>query len=103
MGRERERPKKLKLGDNLVIELLHKISFLHFSYLPASATKCPSNWQYRRGQKFKQSILVNSLTSRKSAHSFFPGKNPDPEIPEKSGFKISGIFDQILVYGHRKE
>ena len=41
--------------------------------------------------------MGKSLTSRKSAHSFFSGKNRIREIREKSGSVISGIFDQILV------
>ena len=40
--------------------------------------------------------MAKSLTSRKSAHCFFPGKKPDPENPEKSGSKIPAIFYQIL-------
>ena len=41
--------------------------------------------------------MSKSLTSRKSAHSFVPGKNRIRKIREKSGSVISGIFDQILV------
>ena len=41
--------------------------------------------------------MVNSLSSHKSAHNFFPGKNRIRKIREKSGSVISGIFDQILV------
>ena len=33
---------------------------------------------------------------------FFSGKKPDPENPEKSGYEIPAIFDQILVNVHRK-
>ena len=41
--------------------------------------------------------MAESLTLRKSAHCFFPGKNRIRKIREKSGSVISGIFDQILV------
>ena len=41
--------------------------------------------------------MGKSLTSRKSAHSFFPGKNRIRKIREKSGCKNPGNFDQILV------
>ena len=45
--------------------------------------------------------MGKSLTSRKSAHSFFPGKNRIRKIREKSGYKNPGIFDQILVNIHK--
>ena len=41
--------------------------------------------------------MGKNLTSRKSAHSFFPGKNRIRKIREKSGYKNPDIFDQILV------
>ena len=40
--------------------------------------------------------MGKSLTSRKSAHSFVPGKNRIRKIREKSGFENPAIFDQIL-------
>ena len=40
--------------------------------------------------------MVNSLTSRKSAHCFFPGKNRIRKIREKSGYEISNILGEIL-------
>ena len=40
--------------------------------------------------------MVNSLTSHKSAHYFFPGKNRIRKIRGKSGYEISYICDQIL-------
>ena len=47
--------------------------------------------------------MGKSLTSRKSAHSFFPGKNQIRKIREKSGSENPDIFDQILVNVHRNE
>ena len=47
--------------------------------------------------------MGKSLTSRKSAHSFVPGKNWIRKIREKSGFEIPANFDQILGTIHRKE
>ena len=41
--------------------------------------------------------MVKILTSLNLPHSFFLGKNRIQKIREKSGSKISGIFDQILV------
>ena len=80
MGRERERPKKLKLGDNLVIELLHKISFLHFSYLPASASEpnCINNLYSKSGLQNGKEFDQLQVPPRKIS-----GKKPDPENPGK--------------------
>ena len=47
--------------------------------------------------------MGKSLTSRKSAHSFVPGKNRIRKIREKSGSEKPDIFDQILVNVHRNE
>ena len=40
--------------------------------------------------------LGKNLTSRKSAHSFFPGKNRIRKIREKSGYNFFTILGQIL-------
>ena len=45
--------------------------------------------------------MAESLTSHKSALSFFPDKNRIRKIREKSGYEIPGIFDQTLVNIHR--
>ena len=56
----------------------------------------PTNfWRYRRGHKFKHSILVNSLTSRKSAQSFFPGKNRIRKFREKN--RIRKFREKIRI------
>ena len=44
--------------------------------------------------------MGKNLTSRKSAHSFVPGKNRIRKIREKSGYEIPGIFGQILLFEH---
>ena len=46
--------------------------------------------------------MVKSLTSHKSAHYFFPGKNRIRKIREKSGYQIPRIFGQILLFDHSK-
>ena len=47
--------------------------------------------------------MGKSLTSRKSTHSFVPGKNRIRKIREKSGSENQDIFDQILVNVHSNE
>ena len=54
-------------------------------------------WHFHMGYE-----MGKSLTSRKSAHSFFPGKNRIRKIREKSGYKIFDILEQILFYEHTK-
>ena len=46
--------------------------------------------------------LAKSLTSRKSAHSFFPGKKPDPENPGKIGILNLRHLMSETMNGHQK-
>ena len=56
---------------------------------------------YKTLDIYKGHKMGKSLTSHKSAHYFFLGKNRIQKIREKSGFNILSIFDQILVTVHR--
>ena len=44
--------------------------------------------------------LAKSWTFPKSPQTKIPGKNRIRKIQEKSGYKIPGIFEQILLFEH---
>ena len=72
------------------------------SFLQLSSFQHPPTRQFvwNKNSVYIGNKMVNSLTSHKSAHYFFPGKNRNREIREKSGYEIPGIFDQILLFDH---
>ena len=55
---------------------------------------------YKTLDIYKGHKMGKSLTSHKSAHYFFLGKNRNRKIRKKSGYEIPGIFGQILLFEH---
>ena len=72
------------------------------SFLQLSSFQHPptSKFVWNKNSVYIGNKMVNSLTSHKSAHYFFPGKNRNRKIRKKSGYEIPGIFVQILLFDH---
>ena len=70
-----------------------KVCFLHFSYLPASASKpnCINNLCSKSRLQNGKEFDPHQVPPRKNS-----GKKPDPENPKKSGYQIHVISGQIL-------
>ena len=83
----------LKLTD--IWELTYYIK-LHFQGFRLCPIMPQSQFIYKTWYLYETHKMAKSLTSHKSAHHFFPGKNRIRKIREKSGSGIPAIFDQIL-------
>ena len=72
------------------------------SFLQLSSFQHPptSKFVWNKNSVYIGNKMVNSLTSHKSAHYFFLGKNRNRKIRKKSGYEIPGIFVQILLFDH---
>ena len=79
---------KMIINPKKVSFLPKKACFLHFSCTPHSSTDRRTD-VVKFGYKIYK--MAYSLTLRKSAHCFFPGKNRIRKIREKSGNEIFHI------------
>ena len=76
-----------------------KVCFLHFSYLPASASEpnCIYNLCSKNGQKNGK-----EFDRAQACPIFFPGKKPDPENPGKFRIPNFEIFWSDFDNGQQK-
>ena len=76
-----------------------KVCFLHFSYLPASASEpnCIYNLCSKNGQKNGK-----EFDRAQACPIFFPGKKPDPENPGKNPDTKFFFYWSEIQNGHYK-